>query len=409
MQKDLERTPNLRFNEFSENWVLKKLGKVFSIFNGYAFASKDSLKTDGILWVKIADVGVDKMKRENLSFLPSKFKEKHKRFLLKENEYVIALTRPILRGKLKIARIDSFFNDSLLNQRVGKMISENNHAFVFNLLKRKRLIKSIENNIAGSDPPNLSPKEINSIKIHIPSLDEQQKIATFLSFVDKKIAQLEQKKTLLEQYKKGIRQKVFSYNSRFNEFKKLDLRKGRLKDFGYFYYGKSAPKSSVTFDAETPCVRYGELYSTYGDEIKEIKSYTNINPKTLKFSKGGEVLVPRVGEDPLDFANCSYLPIPNVAIGEMISVYNTNENGLFMTYYINAMLKKELAKRVEGGNVSNLYFRYVEEIEIVIPSIEEQTKIANFLSAIDAKITQVNTQLENTQQFKKGLLQQMFV
>jgi type I restriction enzyme S subunit len=267
----------------------------------------------------------------------------------------------------------------------------------------KRVIKLSAKNSVDSVRMNM----ITEMKIAIPTLPEQQKIASFLSAVDEKKQQLTRKATLLEQYKKGVMQQLFSYKIRL--VKEGQLRRGCLGDFGFFYYGKGAPKTSVFKDAKTPCVRYGELYSTYKEEIKKIKSYTNIDPKELKLSKGGEVLVPRVGEDPRDFANCSYLPFPNVAIGEMISVYNTDEDGLFMTYYINAMLKKQLAKLVEGGNVSNLYFRYVETIEIEIPSKEEQEKIVKFLKALDSKIEKVNQQLAQTQTFKKGLLQQMFV
>ena len=73
------------------------------------------------------------------------------------------------------------------------------------------------------------------------------------------------------------------------------------------------------------------------------------------------------------------------------------------------MLRKKFAVVVEGGSVSNLYFKYLENIQIQIPTKREQKKIVNFLSTIDYKIQLVNIQLENTQQFKKGLLQQMFV
>ena len=194
---------------------------------------------------------------------------------------------------------------------------------------------------------------------------------------------------------------------RFPGFTKA-LRRKSLGDFGYFYYGKSAPKWSVTEDAKTPCVRYGELYSTFGEYISDIKSHTNIPPENLKFSKGGEVLVPRVGEDPLDFAYCSFLPISDVAIGEMISVYNTKESGLFFTYYINSKLKKAFARVVEGGNVSNLYYKYLENINVTIPSLDEQDKIIDFLSAVDNKIEQLSKKQELLGEYKKGLMQQIF-
>lgn len=271
--------------------------------------------------------------------------------------------------------------------------------------------------VESTGVPQLTAPQVGSYKVLKPQLSEQQKIASFLTAVDTKIEQLTKKKSLLEQYKKGVMQKIFpSTDGRAQEIRFKDENGNDYPDWehkkigkvGNFYYGKSAPKWSVTEDAKTPCIRYGELYTKSSLVIDKIHSYTNIDPKNLKFSKGGEVLVPRVGEDPRDFSKCHFLPFKNVAIGEMISVFNTNENGIFITYYFNT-LKTEFARLVEGGNVSNLYFRYLEDITIGIPCLKEQSQIADFLSAIDDKIKLVGKQLENTQQFKKGLLQKMFV
>jgi len=190
------------------DWEEKRLGEVFKIFNGYAFSSKDS--TDkGVLWVKIADVGIQEMKNDSISFLPDSFLEEHKKFILEKGDYILALTRPILNGKLKIARVNEFFNNSLLNQRVGKIVTENNKDFVYFLLQQDFLIKSIENNIAGSDPPNLSPSEINNLKVMIPKLKEQQKIATYLSAIDKKIEAVQAQITQTQAFKKGLLQQMF--------------------------------------------------------------------------------------------------------------------------------------------------------------------------------------------------------
>ena len=177
---------------------------------------------------------------------------------------------------------------------------------------------------------------------------------------------------------------------------------------GSFYYGKSAPKWSVTEDAKTECVRYGELYSKYSGIIDKIHSKTNIDVKNLKLSKGGEVLVPRVGEDPLDFAECSYLPFKNVAIGEMISVYNTENDGFFMSSYFRATCKYKFARVVEGGNVSNLYFRYLEPIEVFIPNKVEQRKISSLIKVFDKKINLLTKKKEALETYKKGLMQKIF-
>ena len=123
----------------------------------------------------------------------------------------MALTRPILNGKLKIAKIGETHDNSLLNQRVGKLlgIAENVSDFIFYLLQLDSLVNKIENNIAGSDPPNLSPREINSIKVTIPSKQEQQKIASYLSALDTKIESVAQQITQTQRFKKGLLQQLF--------------------------------------------------------------------------------------------------------------------------------------------------------------------------------------------------------
>lgn len=202
----------LRFRDEKGNdypiWEEKKLGEVFSIFNGYAFSSSSSVDI-GTVWVKIADVGIQKMKKESLSFLPKVLLEKHSKYILKKGDFVIALTRPILNGKLKISMIDDFFNYSLLNQRVGKIVSKNNKTYIYYLLQQDWFIKSIENNIAGTDPPNLSPKEIDYIDLNIPHLKEQSKIANFLSKIDEKINSVNKQIKKTKTYKKGLLQKMF--------------------------------------------------------------------------------------------------------------------------------------------------------------------------------------------------------
>ncbi|MCE5475538.1 restriction endonuclease subunit S [Staphylococcus pseudintermedius] len=194
---------------------------------------------------------------------------------------------------------------------------------------------------------------------------------------------------------------------RFSQFDK-EWKKTTIADIGEFYYGRSAPKWSITDDATIPCVRYGELYTKHKGTVKEIYSYTNIDRNKLRFSKGGEILIPRVGEDPMDFAKCSYLPFSGVAIGEMISVYNTDQNPVFITAYFNSQMKYEFAKRVEGASVSNLYYSYLKDINLRIPTIEEQQKIGDFFSKLDRQIELEEEKLELLEQQKRGYMQKIF-
>ncbi|MBJ7372576.1 MAG: restriction endonuclease subunit S [Pseudomonas sp.] len=196
---------------------------------------------------------------------------------------------------------------------------------------------------------------------------------------------------------------------RFPEFRGGDAwEPTTIGALGRFYYGKSAPKWSLTEDAPTPCVRYGELYTKFGPVISETYSRTNTDPKTLRFSKGGEILIPRVGEKPEDFGkSCAYLPLKGIAIGEMISVLETKQNPLFYTYYFRK-LYKEFAKVVEGQNVKNLYFTELEPLPIHLPTLPEQKKIAECLSSVDDLIAAQARKVNALKSYKTGLMQQLF-
>ncbi len=396
--------PKLRFKEFQGQWKYKKIAEILQ---------KVSRPVDVELTRMYQQIGIRSHGKGLFHKDPvSGASLGNKRiFWLDENLFVLNI---VFAWEQAVAKTTSFEKGMVASHRFPmykpkENLSDIDYIVYFFLTdKGKNYLELASPGGAGRNK-TLGQKNFEELIVIVPNIDEQTKIANFLTVIDEKVTQLTQKCDLLTQYKKGVMQQIFSQKLRFKDDEDSELRTGKLKDFGFFYYGKSVPKDSISNDAKTPCVRYGELYSTYRECIKNIKSYTNICPDNLKFSKGGEVLIPRVGEDPMDFANCCYLPIANVAIGEMISVYNTKENGLFITYYINSMLKKQLAKFVEGGSVSNLYFSYLEDIEITIPSLEKQTKIASFLTTIDDKITQTQSQLEAVKHYKKGLLQQLFV
>jgi type I restriction enzyme S subunit len=104
---------------------------------------------------------------------------------------------------------------------------------------------------------------------------------------------------------------------------------------GSFYYWKSAPKWSLAANAPTKCVRYGELYTKFGAIITETYSRTDTDPANLRFSKGGEILVPRVGEKPEDFGKCCcYLPLANIsAEDQKLDTLKTYKRGLMQQLF----------------------------------------------------------------------------
>lgn len=300
-----------------------------------------------------------------------------------------------------------------LNQRIAGITPNENIDPIFLNFRMNRNNYFLKFD-SGVTQTNLSKSQVENFIALYPTFDEQYKIGLFFTQLDDTIALHQRKLDALKQMKKAFSQQIFPENNRkkpkirFTSFYE-EWEQRKIGEYGYFYYGKSAPKWSVAQDATTPCVRYGELYTKFGPKIDIVHSYTNIDKSNLKFSSGNEVLVPRVGENPLDFSNCSWLSISNVAIGEMISVYTTEQYPLFIAYYFRSKMKYEFAKRVEGGNVSNLYYSYLEDILISVPSIEEQKKIAEFLNKIDITINLLQNKLDRIKELKKAYLQNMFI
>lgn len=89
----------------------------------------------------------------------------------------------------------------------------------------------------------------------------------------------------------------------------------------------------------------------------------------------------------MDYNHCTWLSLKGVAIGEMISVFNTNQNPLFSAIMFNTTLQKEFATRVEGGNVTNLYYDKLKNIDVNYPTLQEQGKIASCFATFDSLIS----------------------
>ena len=305
---------------------------------------------------------------------------------------------------------------SMKDVAIGEMISvfntDNNPLFtatMFNATLQNEFAMRVE----GGSVTNLYFEKLKNIDVSFPSIREQEMIAAYFENIDNLITLHQRKCDETKKLKKFMLQKMFPKKDakkpeiRFAGFTN-DWEQRKLGDWGDFYYGRSCPKWSVTEDATIPCIRYGELYTKFGAKIDRVYSYTNMPPENLRFSKGTEVLIPRVGENPMDYNHCTWLSMKDVAIGEMISVFNTDNNPLFTATMFNATLQNEFAMRVEGGSVTNLYFEKLKNIDVSFPSIREQEMIAAYFENIDNLITLHQRKCDELKEFKKYMLQNMF-
>jgi len=155
---------------------------------------------------------------------------------------------------------------------------------------------------------------------------------------------------------------------------------------------------------------YGELYTTYSEIIKTVKSRTNENGGIN--SEINDLLLPcSTTTTGIDLANVTALNERNILLGSDITILRSKQeiSNIFYAYYLSNYKKHQLAKYGQGSTIVHLYYNHFKVMKIDIPSLPEQEKIADFLSSIDESIENVGKQIEAAQEWKKGLLQKMFV
>ncbi|MFO3210885.1 restriction endonuclease subunit S [Legionella pneumophila serogroup 2] len=179
-------------------------------------------------------------------------------------------------------------------------------------------------------------------------------------------------------------------------------------DFATIYKGKGISKSEVVQNGKTLCIRYGELYTYYGEVIDQVISKTNCPESDLFLSRKNDVVIPASGETKVDIATASCINLSNVALGSDLNIIRSKHNGIFISYSLNGPLKNEIARVAQGNSVVHLYPSQLQKIGILVPTIQEQKKIADCLFSIDELITAESKKLDTLKVYKKGLMQQLF-
>ena len=192
---------------------------------------------------------------------------------------------------------------------------------------------------------------------------------------------------------------------RFKEFSG-EWKEKRLGDICKFYKGKNISKEDLSNEG-IECIRYGELYTTYNERIDEVFNKTNLFSEELFLSKENDILIPSSGETAIDISTSSCILKNNVALGGDINVIRSQNNGVFLAYYLNYARKKDIAKLAQGISIIHLYINNLKVLKVSLPSLPEQQKIASFLSAIDKKIELTDKRLEYLESYKKGLMQKL--
>lgn len=271
--------------------------------------------------------------------------------------------------------------------------------------------QSVANISSGTKMPRADWNKLKLKKIKVPSLSEQIKIADFLSTVDDKIQNQEDKITHLENIKKGFMKKIFSRKIRFKddgeeefpewEEKKLrdiaDVRDGTHDSPKYIKDGYPFITSkNLTEDGK---IDFSEISYISENDYKKINERSKVEIGDILFGMIGTIGKP-VLVDKEGFA------IKNVALIKKSEILLNN---YLIQYLQTDYIKKQFLLEQAGGTQKFIALSVIRRLKIYLPCLKEQQKIADFLSSFDKKISTEKDILEYLKEIKKGLLQQMFV
>ena len=393
---ELMNIPNLRFPDFSDDWQVSKLGDVTSkIGSGSTPRGGEEVYTsDGILFIRSQNVKRNILDLTDSTFIPEEVHFQMSGSEVKSNDVLLNITGASIGRSCVVPSsvITGNVNQHVCIVRTGRHLEPN---FLQPFLASRRGQKLIYQGQTGSGREGLNFQSIRSFKLSLPTKPEQQKIAAFLTAVDNKIEQLSKKQALLGEYKKGLTQQIFSQAIRFKADDGSDFpdwKEKKLGGVGRIRKGSQLNKSELTDTGDYPAINGGINPSGYTDKW-------NTGKNTITISEGGN--------------SCGYINFITSKFWSGGHCYSIEElKGDVLNRFLFQYLKfnEHLIMRLRvGSGLPNIQKGEINNFKVNLPSLEEQTKIANFLSLIDTKIEQVGKQLRESKQFKKALLQQMFV
>jgi type I restriction enzyme S subunit len=405
MATETKNTKAFYNTEIPSDWEVVKSGEVIKYFGGNAFSSDDACQS-GIKWLKIANVGIETTKWDEASYLPEEFIITNKKYLLQEGDVVMALTRPILDSKLKIAKIKKEDTPCLLNQRVAKLITQKNldNFYAYHVIQMPYFINRMNVAMAGTDPPNLGSGDLEKIKIPLPPLPEQIAIAKVLGKMDEAINANNQLIAQKELRKKWLMQNLLTGKKRLKGFS------GEWKEYKYGSILKEVKRNIEWDDNELYKLisvrrRSGGIFyrdALYGHQIM-VKNLRNVNVGDYLISKmqilhGASALVTSEFED----AKIS---------GSYIAVVAKNPSLLNMEYFNWLSKSKYFYHQTYvssyGVHIEKMTFdfRSFLGLECILPTIEEQTAIVQILQAVDKELTLLTAKTDKLKEQKKGMMQ----
>lgn len=424
-----DKIPQLRFPDFKSNWQESHF-KDFFDFKPTNSLSRDKLnyKNGTIKNLHYGDIhtkldGFLDLEKINLPFINSEIdtsKFQNDQFLI-DGDLVIAdasenyadIGKTVEVKNINKNKVVAGLHTFLARKKKNGLAN----GFAGQLMKTNSIRIQIQKIAQGTKVLGLSSKRVGEIKLNFPRIEEQRKIASFLTSIDKRIHLLEDQKKQLELYKQGLMQKIFLREIRFkyNGIEFPEWEQKRLGEIGESFNGLIG-KTKENFGKGKSYIQYTQVFRSSKIKVSEcglVEVHSNENQNRVQF---GDIFFTISSETSKEIAMASVL-LDNVNEMYLNSFcfgfrpYSPKVlDPSFSQFLIRSSdFRRKVVPLAQGSTRYNLSKIELMKVKINLPSLKEQQKIASFLSIIDSQIDQVEKQLDCKRDFKKGLLQQMFI
>lgn len=402
--------PTIRFEGYTDDWEQRKFSDCYKMSSGYAFKMSDYCD-EGVGLINGESIQHGIINDDNLNHLPESFVQHYPEFLLKENDIVVGLNRPITNGNLKIARIPSKYNDSLLYQRAGKIVykTDCDKDFTYVLLSQE-ILKHTLVEAVGSDQPFISTSKLDGWKMMMPSdMEEQVKIGEYFQNLDHLITLHHRKCEETKKLKKFMLQKMFPKKGekvpdiRFDGFTD-DWEQRKLGELVGIYDGVH----------QTPDYQDSGIMFLSVENIATLKSEKYISEEAFErdykvYPEKGDILMTRIG----DVGTTNVVETAE-KVAFYVSLALLKPNGIDSYFLSNAMKTNAFQKGLRERTLVTAIPQKINKDEIgkidifITNNDEEQKKIGAYFSNLDHLITLHQHKCEELQNIKKFMLQNMF-
>jgi type I restriction enzyme, S subunit len=403
--------PNIRFPEFTDYWEHKKLSDLLT----EAKKRNEDLKYDKDEVLSVSgELGiVNQIEHLGRSYAGVSVHQYH----VVEVGDIVYTKSPLKANPYGIIKLNKHKAGIVSTLYAVYKVKEQNACgewieYYFSLdANTNRYLRPLVKKGAKNDM-KISNAYVLNDRIFVPKVAEQKRIASFFTVVDKKIAQLKTKKQLLQQYKKGVMQQLFSQTLRFKdengkEFPKWEVN--QIQEVALISRGKSKHRprdASFLYGGVYPFIQTGDIRNAGLYLNKYSQTYSEQGLKQSKLWDENTLCMTIAA----NIAETSILKIkacfPDSIIGIIPKENKTTV--LFLKYQFDEF-KSEFQKLSQGNAQENLNTEKISKIKFNFPSFEEQSKIVAFIYAIDMKLERTDNQIQQTQAYKKGLLQNMFI